>query len=131
MAEKKNKKEASDTKEQSKQEKEPENPEFDIKIRVNKLFDEQSGKLRALASANISGFAVHGIRVMNGEKGLFVAMPSRSYKSADGTTQYEELFHPVTAEARTALYGAVIDGYHEAVIQAQSEEEELRFTQSM
>lgn len=99
--------------------------ETEIRVRINKLFDDESSKLRALASANIGGgFAVHGIKVMDTDKGLFVAMPSRSYKGANGETKYEELFHPVTAEARNALYGAVTDAYNEAIEQAQNEEQD-------
>lgn len=114
---------AAQTAEKEKQNEQAEK-ETDIKIRINKLFDNPDNKLRALASANIGGFAVHGIKVMDTDKGLFVAMPSRSYKGANGETKYEELFHPVTAEARNALYGAVTDAYNEALEQAQDEEQD-------
>lgn len=96
--------------------------EAEIKVRINKLFDDPDKKLKAIAGANIGGgFAVHGLKVYEGDKGLFVAMPQSSYKSADGTTKYEDIFHPVTAEARTALNGAVIDAYNDAIGQAQDE----------
>lgn len=53
-----------------------------------------------VVSANIGPFAVHGIRIFENEKGMFVNMPSNSYKDAQGNTQYEDVFHPVTKEAR-------------------------------
>ena len=57
-------------------------------------------KVKAFASANIGGaFAIHGLRVVDGEKGLFVAMPSTSFQR-DGKTEYQETFHPVSREAR-------------------------------
>ena len=47
-------------------------------------------------------------------------MPSNSYKDAQGNTQYEDVFHPVTKEAREALVRHVIDGYTHALEQAQA-----------
>ena len=74
----------------------------------------------AFASANIGPFAVHGIRIFENEKGMFVNMPSNSYKDAQGNTQYEDVFHPVTKEARGSLVKHVIDGYTHALEQAQT-----------
>lgn len=52
-----------------------------ISVRIDKLFDDDTKKLKAFASANIGPFAVHGIRVFENEKGMFVNMPSVSYKA--------------------------------------------------
>lgn len=79
------------------------------------------GKIKAFASVTINGtFAVHGLKIMDGEKGLFVAMPSSSYKSGD-TTKYQEIFHPVTAEARKMLMDAVLNAYKQALAEQQNE----------
>lgn len=92
----------------------------EISVRIDKLFDDDSKKLKAFASANIGPFAVHGIRVFENEKGMFVSMPSISFKDSQGNTQYDDVFHPVTKEARDALVKNVIDGYNHALEQAQT-----------
>ena len=96
-------------------------------------------KVKAFASANIGGaFAIHGLRVVDGEKGLFVAMPSTSFQR-DGKTEYQETFHPVSGEARKALNDAVIEAYEQKLAEEQTEDEALdeeqtedqSFTQTM
>lgn len=70
------------------------------------------GSTRAMASVTIANaFTVHGLRVVEGEKGLFVAMPQR--KGPDG--QYRDLAHPVTADMRTLVSHAVLEGYEKAI----------------
>ena len=91
-----------------------------ISVRIDKIFDDDSKKLKAFASANIGPFAVHGIRVFENEKGMFVNMPSVSYKDGQGNTQYDDVFHPVTKEAREALIKSVMDEYNHALEQAQT-----------
>ena len=91
-----------------------------ITVKIDKLFDDDSKQLKAFASANVGPFAVHGIRVFENDKGAFVSMPSVSYKDGQGNTQYDEVFHPVTKEAREALVKNVIDEYNHALEQAQT-----------
>ena len=91
-----------------------------ISVRIDKLFDDDTKKLKAFASANIGAFAVHGIRVFENDKGMFVSMPSVSYKDGQGNTQYDDVFHPVSREARDALVKNVIDEYNHALEQAQT-----------
>ena len=82
-------------------------------------------KVKAFASANIGGaFAIHGMRVVDGEKGLFVAMPSTSFQR-DGKTEYQETFHPVSGEARKALNDAVLEAYEQKLAEEQTEDEAL------
>ncbi len=95
-------------------------PVPNISVRIDKLYDDDTKKLKAFASANIGPFAVHGIRVFENEKGMFVSMPSVSYKDGQGNTQYDDVFHPVTKEAREALVKNVIDEYNHALEQAQT-----------
>ena len=92
----------------------------EISVRIDKIFNDETKKLKAFASANIGPFAVHGIRVFENEKGMFVNMPSNSYKDAQGNTQYDDVFHPVSREARDALVKNVIDEYNHALEQAQT-----------
>ena len=70
-------------------------------------------KTKAYASVTIAGaFAVHGLRVIETDKGRFISMPQESYKK-NGETVYNDTFHAVTAEARTALVDAVNDAYEQ------------------
>jgi len=94
-----------------------------ISVKIQKLFDGDS-KIRAVANATIGGaFAVHGIKVIDSEKGLFLSMPSNSYKNGSGETKYQDIFHPVTTEARQALSDSVMGAYEKALAEQQSEDE--------
>lgn len=66
------------------------------------------GRIRALASVTFDHeFVVHDVRIVEGEKGLFVSMPSRRNPSGD----YYDVAHPITAEARNILQATVLDAY--------------------
>ena len=95
--------------------------ETGIRARIDRVFDDEKGKLKAVASANIGDFTVHGIRLYQDDKGeFFISMPSNSYKNAKGETQYDDIFHPVTKEARNALSDAVMDAYEQKLAEAQT-----------
>lgn len=69
-----------------------------------------SGKMKAVASITIDGvFVVHDIKVIEGEKGLFVAMPSK--KTADG--EYRDIAHPINTETRTMMEEMILRKYQE------------------
>ena len=77
-------------------------------VKIHSLRPE--GSCRATASVNINGcFAVRGIKVMDSSKGLFVSMPQNSYTTENGETRYSDVFHPITAQARTELYDKVLE----------------------
>lgn len=96
-----------------------------IQVRIDRLNDYEGSNVKAYASANIGGaFAIHGIKVVDSQKGLFVSMPSNSYTGADGTTKYSDVFHAVTAEARTELNEKVMDAYEQALEVQQDESED-------
>ena len=79
-------------------------------IRVRKV--EKEGKMKAVASITIDDeFVVHDIKVIEGEKGLFIAMPSR--KSADG--EYRDIAHPLNSDTRDRLQQMILDRYRETV----------------
>ncbi len=83
-----------------------------ISATINRLVDKQDSSVKAYASVTIDGmFAVHGLRVMETEKGRFVNMPSTSYTDRDGNKQYSDIFHAVTKSARNALNQAVLNAY--------------------
>lgn len=65
------------------------------------------GPTKAIGSVTIGDvFVVHGIRVVESDKGLFVAMPQRK----DGD-RYRDVAHPITLEMRSAVGSAVLDQY--------------------
>ncbi len=108
-----------------------------VTARIDRLIDIDGNKMKAVASANIAGFAVHGIKVMDSENGLFVSMPQSKYQK-DGKTQYSDIFHPVTAESRTELNDAVLAAYEQNLQEEQSQDmdapeeaEETAATQTM
>ncbi|CDD58011.1 septation regulator SpoVG [[Bacteroides] pectinophilus] len=76
-------------------------------IRVRRIANE--GKMKAVVSVTIDGeFVVHDIKVIDGDKGLFVAMPSR--KASDG--EYKDIAHPITSATRQLLQNAIIEAYN-------------------
>ena len=100
-----------------------------IRARIDHLADFENSKVKAFASANIGPFAVHGLRVVDGEKGMFVAMPSTSYQK-DGKTEYQETFHPVSGEARKALNDAVLQAYEQKLAEEQTEDESMKMDET-
>ena len=89
-------------------------------VKIDKLFDDETKSIRAAASLNIGGFAVHGIRVFEKDNQLWVSMPQNSYKNANGEVKYDDVFHPVTAEARKELHSAVLAEYQQALENSQA-----------
>lgn len=100
-----------------------------IRARIDRLADFEGSKVKAFASANIGPFAVHGLRVVDGEKGMFVAMPSTSYQK-DGKTEYQETFHPVSGEARKALNDAVLQAYEQKLTEEQTEDASMKMDEA-
>jgi len=87
-----------------------------ITARIDKLFSDADRKTKAFASIFVGGaVAVHGIRVVDSAKGLFVSMPSSEYVNKDGETKYRDIVHPVSEEARQEIISKVLDAYHNAV----------------
>ena len=96
-----------------------------ISARIDRLVDYENSKVKAIASVNIGGaFAIHGLRVIDSQKGLFVQMPQNSFQK-DGKTEYSDIFHPVTAEARSELNNKVLEAYEQKLDEVESENEDL------
>jgi len=89
--------------------------EFTMKItdvRVRKVAKE--GKMKAVVSITIDEeFVVHDIKVIEGEKGLFIAMPSR--KASDG--EYRDIAHPINSLTRDSIQTMILDRYEEAIME--------------
>ena len=95
-----------------------------ISVRIDRLVDYDNSKLKAIASVNIGGaFAIHGLRVIDSQKGLFVQMPQNSFQR-DGKTEYSDIFHPIPAEARSELNSKVLEAYEQEFTEAESESED-------
>lgn len=70
----------------------------------------QEGKMKAVVSITFDNeFVVHDIKIIEGEKGLFIAMPSR--KTADG--EYRDIAHPINSETRETIQKLILDKYAE------------------
>ena len=75
-------------------------------VRIRKV--EKEGKMRAVVSITIDNeFVVHDIKVIEGEKGLFIAMPSR--KAMDG--EYRDIAHPINSETRERIQQIILEQY--------------------
>ncbi len=82
-------------------------------VRIDRLVNLEGSRVRAAASVNLAGaFAIHGLKVVDSEKGLFVSMPQNRYEK-EGRTQYSDICHPITAQARAALSEAVLAAYEQ------------------
>jgi stage V sporulation protein G len=77
-------------------------------VRVRRVAKE--GKMRAVVSITIDNeFVIHDIKVIEGEKGLFIAMPSR--KSSDG--EYRDIAHPINSDTRKRIQDLILERYAE------------------
>lgn len=73
---------------------------------------EKEGKMRAVVSITIDDeFVVHDIKIIEGDKGRFHAMPSR--KAADG--EYRDIAHPINTETRERLQRMILDKYQQSL----------------
>ena len=85
-------------------------------VRVRKVAKE--GKMKSVVSITIDDeFVVHDIKVIEGEKGLFIAMPSR--KATDG--EYRDIAHPINSGTRDRIQTIILEKYQE-VMDAEPEE---------
>lgn len=79
-------------------------------VRIRKVAKE--GKMKAVVSITIDNeFVVHDIKVIEGQMGLFIAMPSR--KTPDG--EFKDIAHPINTEAREKIQTAILDAYKKAL----------------
>lgn len=79
-------------------------------VRVRKI--ESDSKMRAVASITIDDeFVIHDIKIIDGDKGLFIAMPSR--KTGDG--EYRDIAHPISSEVREKMQSTILEAYANTV----------------
>ena len=86
-------------------------------VRVRKVAKE--GKMKAVVSITIDDeFVVYDIKVIEGEKGLFIAMPSR--KATDG--EYRDIAHPINSVTRDRIQTMILDKYQEVMAEETDEQ---------
>lgn len=84
-------------------------------VRVRKI--EKEGKIKAFVSITLDNeFVIHDIKVIEGEKGLFIAMPSR--KAADG--EYRDIAHPINSGTRDMIQKEILIKYEMTTLEAAS-----------
>ncbi|MDE7197499.1 MAG: septation regulator SpoVG [Lachnospiraceae bacterium] len=85
-------------------------------VRVRKMT--QDSKMKAIVSITIDDeFVVHDIKVIEGEKGLFIAMPSK--KASDG--EYRDIAHPINSETRDRIQRIILENYEKALLEPNTE----------
>ena len=83
-------------------------------VRIRKV--EKEGKMKAVVSITIENeFVIHDIKVIEGEKGLFIAMPSR--KASDG--EYRDIAHPINSATRERISNLIMKKYQEEMSKEQ------------
>ena len=86
-------------------------------VRVRKVAKE--GKLKAVVSITMDEeFVVHDIKVIEGEKGLFIAMPSK--KAAD--EEYRDIAHPINSDTRERIQKIILEKYEQTLKEELVEE---------
>lgn len=85
-------------------------------VRVRKITKE--GKMRAIVSITIDDeFVIHDIKVIEGDKGLFIAMPSK--KATDG--EYRDIAHPINSGTRDRIQSIILESYQKALLEPDEE----------
>ena len=76
--------------------------------------------MKAIVSITLDNeFVIHDIKVIEGEKGLFIAMPSR--KATDG--EYRDIAHPINSETRERIQGIILEKYEQVLAEEPAEAE--------
>ena len=99
----------------------PKNGELDFSVRVYP-YERESSNIRGFGSVVFGdSFAVNNISILNGKKGLFVSMPSRTQRprKEGDKTKYVDICFPVTAECRKAVYEELLKAYEQELTKLQ------------
>ncbi len=81
-------------------------------VRIRKITSE--GKMKAIVSVTFDNeFVIHDIKVIEGQLGLFIAMPSR--RTPDG--EFKDIAHPINTEAREKIQTTILEAYKKAALE--------------
>lgn len=84
-------------------------------VRIRKI--EKEGKMKAVVSSTIDEeFVIHDIKIIEGEKGMFIAMPSR--KTAEG--EYKDIAHPIKSSTRELIQNLILQKYNEELLHSEA-----------
>ena len=84
-------------------------------VRIRKI--EKEGKMKAVVSITIDEeFVIHDIKIIEGEKGMFIAMPSR--KTAEG--EYKDIAHPIKSSTREPIQNLILQKYNEELLHSEA-----------
>ncbi len=85
-------------------------------VRVRRI--SKDGKMKAIVSITLDGeFVVHDIKVIEGDKGLFIAMPSKKV----GEGEYRDIAHPISSQTRERIQAVILDSYEKALLEPEEE----------
>ena len=89
----------------------------DIRVRVVS----KDSKMKAVVSVTFDdAFVVHDIKVIEGEKGLFIAMPSKKTPSGE----YRDVAHPINGNMRAMLQEAILEQFQQALLELPEEQDD-------
>lgn len=87
-------------------------------VRIRKIAAD--GKMKAIVSVTFDNeFVIHDIKVIEGQNGLFIAMPSR--KTPDG--EFKDIAHPINTDTREKIQSSILKAYEEAKVEEEVSEE--------
>ena len=83
-------------------------------VRVRKV--EKEGKMKAVVSITIDQeFVIHDIKVIEGDRGLFIAMPSK--RTADG--EFRDIAHPINSDTRENIQKIILESYEKSLLEPE------------
>ncbi|ATW26982.1 septation regulator SpoVG [Candidatus Formimonas warabiya] len=84
-------------------------------VRIRKILSE--GKMKAIVSVTIDdAFVIHDVKVVDGQNGLFVAMPSRKTPAGE----FRDIAHPISQQARDIIQSKVLEKYQEVLSEQEA-----------
>lgn len=84
-------------------------------VRVRKV--EKEGKMKAVVSITIDQeFVIHDIKVIEGDRGLFIAMPSK--RTADG--EFRDIAHPINSDTRENIQNIILESYQKSLSEPEA-----------
>lgn len=90
-------------------------------VRVRRINSEGNSKMKAIVSVTFDDeFVVHDIKVIEGQNGMFVAMPSR--KTPNG--EFKDTAHPINPETRQRIQDAIMEKYETALVDSDTTDTE-------
>ncbi|MFT9055500.1 MAG: SpoVG family protein [Ethanoligenens sp.] len=90
-------------------------------VQIRKVFNATDSKVKAIVSITLDDlFVIHGVKVIETERGRFLAMPNENRPDAQGENMRRNIFHPITSDARRQLEKAVFEAYEGYLVKGKS-----------